>query len=573
VGERGNSQERPGRDHGPEAVERELLKHSPRPEAATSGSVRVPERVNVAAHLGREARRQPEAAAILAASGRGGWTRVSFGELDRRSDRLAHGLLSAGLRPGERTLVMVRAGVDLITLTYAMFKAGVVPVLIDPGMGRRAFLRCVETTEPTAFVGIPLAQVARMLFPGAFRSVRRSLTAGRRWGWGGVTLGALEAAAPDTPFPVADTARDDLAAVLFTSGSTGPAKGALYTHGNFEAQVQALRNDFGFAPGEVDLAAFPLFSLFDCAFGMTSVIPELDPSRPARCDPSKVVAALEAHACTTAFGSPAIWRRVAPWCLERDRRLPKLRRVLIAGAPVPPDLIEELRRVIAEDGDVQTPYGATEALPVARIEGHEVVADTADRTREGAGPCVGRLASGIELAVIRISDEPIARWSDELRLPAGEVGELCVKGPVVTRGYLNRPEATAAAKIPAGEAVWHRMGDLGSIDPQGRVWLAGRKAERVETATGPLYTDRVEGVFNGRDGVARCALVGVGPKGRARPVLVVEGAESAATRAAILARGLVEAVLFHPRFPVDVRHNAKIHRLELARWAARRLGH
>jgi acyl-CoA synthetase (AMP-forming)/AMP-acid ligase II len=508
----------------------------------------------------------------VVAAGRGRWARVSFAELDRRSDRVAHALLATGLRPGELALVMVRAGVDLITLSYAMFKAGVVPVLMDPGMGRRAFLRCVETTAATAFVGIPLAQLLRRLFPRAFRSVRRSVTVGRGWGLGGPVLAALEAAAPETPFAMADTAQGDLAAVLFTSGSTGPAKGALYTHGNFEAQVRALRADFGFAPGEVDLAAFPLFSLFDCAFGMTSVIPDLDPSRPARCDPAKVVAALEAHACTTAFGSPAIWRRVAPWCVERGRRLPKLRRVLIAGAPVPPDLIEALHRVIAEDGDVQTPYGATEALPVARISGREVVTETAPRTRGGAGPCVGRPASGIELAVIPTSDEPIGRWSDALRLPAGEVGELCVKGPVVTRGYLNRPEATAAARIADGDAVWHRMGDLGSVDEQGRIWLAGRKAERVETAAGPLYTDRVEGVFGARDGVLRCALVGVGPRGRARPVLVVEGPESAATREAVLSRGLVEAVLFHPRLPVDVRHNAKIHRLALAEWAARRLG-
>jgi acyl-CoA synthetase (AMP-forming)/AMP-acid ligase II len=413
--------------------------------------------------------------------------------------------------------------------------------------------------------------VARLLFPASFRSVERFVTVGPRLGWGGSSLATLEAAAPDRAFPVADSSRDDLAAVLFTSGSTGPAKGALYTHGNFEAQVRALRADFGFAPGEVDLAAFPLFSLFDCAFGMASVIPDLDPSRPGRCDPAKVVAALERWGCTTAFGSPAIWRRVAPWCVERGRRLPNLRRVLIAGAAVPPDLVEALHRVIADGGDVHTPYGATEALPVSRIAGREVVAETASRTREGAGPCVGRPASGIELAVIRVSDDPIAAWDDGWRLPPGEVGELCVKGPVVTRGYLERPEATAAAKIPEGDAVWHRMGDLGSLDAEGRIWLAGRKAERVETAAGPLYTDRVEGVFNGTEGIARCALVGVGERGAQRPVLVVEGPERASVREAVLRRGLVEAVLFHPRFPVDVRHNAKIHRLELARWAATRL--
>lgn len=516
--------------------------------------------INIGRHLPLQAATRPDQAAVIA----GGRT-VTFRELDRLSDRYAHAFHRAGIQRGERTLLMVRAGVDLISVAYAMMKAGIPPVLIDPGMGVSAFLRCVRDLGPTAMVGIPLAHALRVLNPGSFCSVQRWITVGTRWFWGGPTLAGL--ATEDAPFPLAETADGDEAAVLFTSGSTGPAKGVVYTHGMFEAQVTALLDTYGFRPGEVDCAAFPLFSLFDNALGMTSVIPELDPSRPGKCDPAKVVAALRDHHCTTAFGSPAIWRRVAPWCIANGVKLPEVERVLIAGAPVPPSLVEQLHQVIG--GDVQTPYGATESLPVATITGKEIVGDTAAATRQGAGTCVGRPAAHIELRLIRVSDDPIPTWSDDLVVPDGEVGEITVRGPVVTHTYAGRLEATAAAKIQDGSAVWHRIGDLGYRDPQGRIWFCGRKAERVRTPTGDLFTDRIEGVCNG---ARRTALVGVGAPGAQRPVLVVEGERDDALATELKAKvPVVEAVLFHPAFPVDVRHNAKIHRHTLAKWAEGRL--
>jgi len=528
---------------------------------------------NVARYLPEAAARDPHGVAIVAPDRCGGWERVSYGELDTRADAIAHGLVGHGFERGERTLVMVRAGIELITLTYSLFKAGIVPVLIDPGMGRRAFLDCVARTRPTAFIGIPLAFLARLLFPGPFRTVRRQVTVGRRLLWGGPTLDSLARAGRTRGrFQLAPTTAGETAAVLFTSGSTGPAKGAVYSHGNFEAQVRFLAEAYGFVPGEVDLAAFPLFSLFDCAFGMTSVIPELDPSRPGSCDPAKVVAAIQEHGATTAFGSPAIWRRVAPHCLSHDLRLPTLKRVLIAGASGPPALIRDLQAVLGEGGDVATPYGATEALPVSTITGREVVMETAPRSLQGAGTCVGRPAPGIEVAVIRITDEPIAAWAEAEVLPDGEVGELCVRGAVVTRAYDNHPEATRLAKIQDQDGVWHRMGDLAYRDTEGRLWFCGRKSERLRTARGPMFTDRVEGIFLSHPRVSRCALVGAGEPEKERPVLVVEGKEDKALRRELLSLGPIDAVLFHPRFPVDVRHNAKIHRRTLKAWAERQLG-
>lgn len=521
---------------------------------------------NTAGWLTRGAAQHPERVAIVAdATGR----TLTYGELDAWTDAIARGFVAAGITAGARTLVLVRAGIDLIGVTYGLFKAGAVPVLIDPGMGRAQFLRCVQDLAPAAFVGIPVGHAVRLLFPSAFRSVRTHVTVGTRWLWGGPTLDSL-ARTPGAP-PMAVVAPEEEAAVLFTSGSTGPAKGVVYTHGMFNAQVRELRAIYDFQPGEVDCAAFPLFSLFDVAFGMTSVIPDLDPSRPGQCDPARVVRALERHRCTTAFGSPAIWRRVAPWAETHHVQLPLLRRVLIAGAAVPPDLIRSLHQSLPA-GDVGTPYGATESLPVANHWGRDILTQTAAASREGRGTCVGTPAPGIAIRILGVTDAPIASMADAEVLPTGRIGEITVSGDVVTHVYANRAEATAAAKVADADAagrpiLWHRIGDLGYLDAEGRLWFCGRKSERLETGQGPLYTDCVEGVVAPACQGRRVALVGVGPRGAERPVICVEGAEDAAVVAAVAALGY--PALFHPRFPVDVRHNAKIHRIQLKAWAER----
>lgn len=491
---------------------------------------------------------------------------ITFRGLDLHSDRQAAGLRAYGIGRGERTLVMVRAGVDLITLTYALFKAGAVPVLIDPGMGRANFLRCVAQVAPTSFVGIPLAHVFAAVAPSAFATVKRRVVVGTSlgsaFGMFGPTLASLERA---TDPVLEDVGSDDEAAVLFTSGSTGPAKGVVYTHGTFDAQLDSLRALYGFTPGERDCAAFPLFSLFDCALGMTSLIPPVNPSRPASCDPEEVVRTIVQGHATTAFGSPAVWARVAEWCMENAVRLKDIERILVAGASVSPELILKLR--MATNARIYTPYGATEALPVCNVESDALV-EAAPATSDGAGTLVGRPAPGMAIRVIRVSDGPVDTLED---VAVDEVGELVVSGPVVTTQYAGLPEATQLAKVVIDGVTWHRMGDLGRVDAEGRVWICGRKSERVETATGSLYPDRVEGIANAL-ARRRTALVGLGARPFQRPALVVEGAPDEALAAALKAR-LPElvGVLFKARFPVDPRHNAKIHRLQLAAWAAPQL--
>ncbi len=544
---------------------------------------------NIASYLPRVAEASPDRTAVVVTrsrdwSGRAIYASMTFAELEATSNRCANGLRSTGIDRGTRVLVMVKPGFEFVGLIFALFKIGAVPVIIDPGMGVSRMLECIRMVDVQAFVGIPLAQIMRVLRRQPFKNVRHVVTVGRRWFWGGSTLHDLQRRASETFEPV-KTTRDEIAAILFTSGSTGPAKGVVYEHGMFDAQVWAIQRHYHIEPGEVDLPTFPLFALFDPAMGMTAVIPDMDASRPARADPGKIVRAICKHNVTNTFGSPALWGRVAAFCVERDIKLPTLRRILIAGAPVPYSVIEKLHQVLAPEADVHTPYGATEALPVSSISGREVLRDCAELSRKGAGICVGRELPGIELRFIRITDDPIAHWSDSLVVPDGDIGELVVSGPVVTKEYFGLKEATAQAKIIDGGRIWHRIGDVGYRDQQGRIWFCGRKAHRVVTATGTLYSVRCEAIFNEHPDVARSALVGLGSPGQQKPVIIVEPLpERFPTGARLvqftkellglgqadnLTRGIAD-ILFHRSLPVDVRHNAKISREQLAFWAERR---
>lgn len=525
--------------------------------------------MNVADLLADSAQKAPGRDAIIAPDSRGGWERITYAQLDAAATACAQDLRTRGVSRGELALVMVPPGIPLITIFYGALRLGAAPVMIDPGMGLRSFLKCVETTRATTLIGIPKAHLARLLFPHPFSTIERKFVLGSSFmGALGQSLGPFDTQTSQAPASSvrAELDADDLAAILFTSGSTGPAKGARYSVRNFFAQRDALRTLYDFQPGEVDLAAFPLFSLFDAAFGMTSVIPDIDPSRPAQCRPEKIVAAIKEHQATSAFGSPAIWSRVAPWCAANKVALPSLKRVLMAGAPVPLKLVKAMRAILPDDGAVHTPYGATESLPVASISGREV-AQVEDQVASGAGTCVGLPASTIDLRIIAFGEDPIDSIEAAPALAEGEVGEICVRGPVVTTAYHNREDANLASKIGKGEATWHRLGDLGYLDSSGRLWFCGRKAEAVFTASGPIFTDRIECRFSGDERFSRVALVGIGPKGQARPVLLIEGPQDEALRADAQRISGILDVRFHPRFPVDRRHNAKIHRLELSKWA------
>jgi acyl-coenzyme A synthetase/AMP-(fatty) acid ligase len=313
---------------------------------------------------------------------------------------------------------------------------------------------------------------------------------------------------------------------------------------------------------------------------MTAILPDMDASRPAQADPKKIIRAIKDFAATNMFASPALINKIGRFGEEQGIKLPSLKRVISAGAPASPLALERFSRMLSPGIEIFTPYGATEALPVCNIGSSEILQKTGKLTDQGKGSCIGRPNPGITLEIIKITDAPIGSWSDDLLVPKGEIGEIVVKGPIVTRSYYNREPATALAKI---DKTWHRMGDVGYKDNSGRVWFCGRKSHRVETDEGTLFTLPCEAVFNIHPKVFRTALVGVKRDGRMLPVLCVEleknvpADESERIKEELIKLGAayphtskISTILFHPSFPVDIRHNAKIFREKLNVWAERK---
>jgi acyl-CoA synthetase (AMP-forming)/AMP-acid ligase II len=533
--------------------------------------------LNVAAHLSGAATSRPDALAIVDQHG----TAWSYRQVDAECNRLAHGLQSVGINRGMRTVLMVPPSLEFFALTFALFKIGAVMVLIDPGMGMRNLGRCLSEAEPEAFIGVLKAQMARKMLGWARASVRITVGIGTRL----LAQRSISSFHVAGTFATAEVTADEMAAILFTSGSTGPAKGAVYTHGIFAAQVDALRRLFQIQPGEIDLCTFPLFALFAPALGMTAVIPDMDATRPASVDPTKIFHAVKHWNCTNLFGSPALLNSISRAAEKSGTTLPSLKRVISAGAPVPAAVIERVSKMLAPGVPMYTPYGATECLPIACIDSATILSETRYETDRGRGICVGQQVPEVEVAIIPVTNEPMESWAESLRQSAKVVGEITVRGPFVSPAYFGRPDATRSAKIPdALGRIWHRTGDLGYIDDRNRIWFCGRKAHRVWAAAGPLDTIPCEAIFNQHPAVFRTALVGVGPAGRQTPVICVE-LESESRRLdrpqltrELLALGAahehtrgIRAILYHSSFPVDVRHNAKIFREKLALWAAKRV--
>lgn len=546
---------------------------------------------NITAVLSKIASERPEQIAMRCPGSRGsdGFANydltLTYAELENRSNAIAAGLKKSGITQGVRAVLMVRPSPEFFLLMFALFKIGAVPVLVDPGIAKSALKKCLQEASPEAFIGISIAHAARIILGWASNTNRINITVGKRWFWGGKTLQEIEAQGANADNQMAATQPDDVAAILFTSGSTGIPKGVVYRHRHFVAQIELLREAFDTKPGGVNLPTFPPFALFDPALGLTSIIPDMDPTKPASADPKKLHHAINKFGVDQLFGSPALVTVLA----KCDQKLPGILRVTSAGAPVPADVVAKMRDLLPENGRLWTPYGATECLPVAVIESRELQT-TREQTEQGAGTCVGRPMSANTVRIIEITDKAIEQWRDGLQVEPGCVGEITVAGPTATDEYFARPEATALAKIrerlfDGSERIIHRMGDLGWLDEQGRLWFCGRKSHRVETALGALFTEQVEPVFNTHPKVKRTALVGVGAFGHQTPVLCVELHEKTSVAeqdqihkelekigTGFVHIGRIKTFLFHPGFPVDIRHNAKIGREKLAVWAAKQFG-
>lgn len=547
---------------------------------------------NVSEHLRRHADERGEQPALIVADGVG-WSSITYRELNARVDRFAHGFVEKGLRRGDRVLFLVKPSIDFYAALFGLFRMGAIPVLMDPGMGLPALLQCIEQASPRAVLALPIVHLVRLIKRKHFRSAEIFITAGTRWLWGGSTL---QQCLSDNTAPYAiepDRTAADEGFIAFTSGSTGPPKGVSFVHRMFLNQARMLSERFEMDPETVTVECFAAFVIFDLAIGMTVVIPDMDLSKPAKADPAKVARAITEHKATSAFASPVVWQNIARWAQREGQELPSLHRVLTAGAPIPADLHRRFRDILAHGVQMHTPYGATEALPVATLGSTEILGETWERTAQGFGTCVGTAFPGVTIEIVRITQDPLPEWSEDLRVAPGEVGEITVFAPIVSPEYKDRPDANAVSKITRDGAIGHRMGDLGYLDDRGRLWFCGRKShalwvdpaqlpEPARRDDGLLPAVPVEGVFNEHAKVLRTALVGVGERGAQEPVLCVEleagESWSSALESEILAlangtrwQGVVSRVLHSTGFPTDARHNSKIKREELREWASQQV--
>ncbi|WP_019614459.1 olefin beta-lactone synthetase [Psychromonas ossibalaenae] len=545
---------------------------------------------NLCRHLVDAAHNTPESLAVAVQKQQFNkltYQEIDFGSLNRRSDQIAFALNQYGLKSGDKAVLMVTPSIDFFALTFALFKAGIVPILVDPGMGTKNLKQCFNEAQPDVFIGIPKAHLARRLFGWGKESIKHNITVAGSGLWGGSSLKALlKKYKTQLPYEMVKLEQQQMAAILFTSGSTGTPKGVVYSHAMFEAQINVLKNDYAIRHGEADLATFPLFSLFGPALGMASIVPDMDASKPITADPNNIFAAIEKYQCSNLFANPALIELLGQAGLVQSLKLHSIKRVISAGAPATLPSIERFTKLLNKGVEVLNSYGATESLPISKI-GSQQLLQTESITDTGGGICVGLPVNGTEISIIQISDLVIDHWDEKLNLAPYEIGEIVVKGPQVSSSYYHRDQATLSSKINDAAAVRHRMGDLGYLDEFGKLWMCGRKSHAVDSVykneSKSYYSICCERIFNTHPAIKRSALVAVQINEQTVPLLCIELISKPSESSIKLFNELkfmadrhpqtagIKEFLIHQAFPMDIRHNAKIFREKLAQWAQQQI--
>lgn len=511
---------------------------------------------------------------------------MNFAELNQYSDKIAYAFTQSGFKAGDKAVLMVTPSIDFFAITFALFKAGIVPILVDPGMGIKNLKQCFIEAKPDIFIGIPKAHIARLIFSWGKDTIKKTISV---CGLGLTHMNlkkVLKRHPTDQPFPMVMLDKKQMAAILFTSGSTGTPKGVVYTHEMFEAQIEVLKNDYSIKPGERDLATFPLFSLFGPAIGMASIIPDMDASKPITARPKNIFSAIEKYECTNLFANPALIDLLGNAGIAQSIQLKTIKRVISAGAPATLPAIKNFTKLLNRNVEIITSYGATESLPISKIGSNELLL-TEEKTKIGAGICVGSPVDHVEITIIETTEKIITHWDESLKLPQEQIGEIVVKGPQVSHCYYNRGHATVAAKIEDADTIRHRMGDLGYIDKLGKLWMCGRKAHRVVSfykgQSKVYYSIPCERIFNTHPAVKRSALVTVTKNNINIPLICIELQEKLTESSLKLFTELqltaernsltsgIKEFLIHPAFPMDIRHNAKIYREKLSLWAQHKI--
>jgi len=542
--------------------------------------------MNVAYHLAQMAQTQPNAPAIILPNKQNKHKIdqiLTFKELNTLSDRVAQGLSNQGVSAGQKIILLISFDIDFFIIIFSLFKMGAIPVVVDPGMGISRMLHCFSQTYPSVFIGIPKAHGLRYLFPRFFQSISHFISTGSFRLPNTISYKNLKTTPLQNPFPTYQPMPDETCAILFTSGSTGPAKGVCYTHELLNAQICHIKEHFHIFPNEIDFPTFPLFALFNPALGMTAILPDINTSQPIKSNPKKLVNAILAQHVSSIFASPILIKKIATYAREKGIVLSEINRIISAGAPILPEIIEQVATILPTSATVYSGYGATEAMPVCAIDHHEILSETAVKSRMGYGTCIGKPLNGLDVQIIKITEDPIEHVSSAQFLPLYKIGEIIVRGDIVTKSYYKNEKETRQKNITDGNTFWHRMGDVGWKDEKERIWFCGRKSHRVETNIKTYFSIPCEAIFNNHPLVCRSALVGILKNSQVVPAICIELTHK-------LIKKEIQKLIFQlqqlanehtitqgittffckSQFPMDIRHNAKIFREKLAVWAQQR---
>ena len=560
---------------------------------------------NLADVVLRVSREHPERIAVIDLDGWDGhgvrrYKRHTYAELSADVESVAQGLREVGIAERTRTVFMSPPSYETCVMGVALTRVGAFTIWIDPAVGYRNVAERLRRVHPEAFVGNALAHIGRITFGWGPRTLHKlvltetPLLPGARTitGFppfpGARSIRSLRRHAPAEPRPP-DVGPDDPCTVLYTTGSTGPAKPTLYPHRNFCQVFRNAHHSWRWDHDDevpVDMAVFPAFLFIPISAGGTMVVPPIDFARqgPAEVNSADLLQVINDCRVESFFGAPILIENLARAALARNLTMPSLKRVIGAGAPIFGPVEEMLSAVMAPDGELAANYGATEAMPSTELSSREHLQGLWDMTEQGAGICVGYALPGVELKIIDIVDGPVDSIGETSELPAGQVGEILVRGKHVSPEYYLEPESTRKNKVLDPQGNWHRFGDTGYLDAHGRLWVCGRVSERVKTKGGNVFPLQVEPLFDAHPKVRRSALVKVSRPTGELPILCVEvepgvgKSELAGLHRELLAQAAdsemanrIHAILFKRRLPVDPRHNSKIERRCLAEWAARRV--
>ncbi len=535
---------------------------------------------NLAALLHAQAVARPNHPALVEPTRRP----VSFAALQIAVAQGATLLHKAGLQPGDRVLVYQPISTDLYVALGSLFQAGLTAVFIDPGMDRTQLSRAASLLAPRGFLATPRAHLLRLLSP-EIRRIPIHFTTGK-WPLPGARRWADYTHLPPLPSPqeaMAPCEEETPALITVTSGSTGTPKFATRTHGFLRRQHAAIHTTLAMPADTVVATTLPIFILSFLASGVTTLLPNVDLRRPGNVQMASLLPQMQQAEVTALAASPAFLDQLARYCAEQKVTLPQIRQVYSGGAPVFVDLMDQLHAT-TPNATIHAVYGATEVEPITTLDAATITPTDRQHMATGAGLLVGNPLPSLDVRVI------VDRWGHphgpylpqawaDMQLSSGvgesQIGEIVVAGPHVltTTGPGDDPART---KIVVGKQIWHRTGDAGRWDEEGRLWLLGRCAARIDGQGGDqagsdaLYPFTVETAAHTFPNIKHAALIAH----QGRRILALElytllsptqMVTWLAEVQAALAWAKLDGIRILPRLPVDKRHNAKVDYPALAR--------